>query len=94
MVEGKGEAEEEDSRKENTRAGVMGARGLDKQHGNVHPASKYQEGIEREKVKEREMVMNKEMHKEKGDDSEVLWRRPSGDGEIGGRWYKAATGRQ
>lgn len=52
---------------------------------HVHPALRYQEGIE-------SLAGAKEKGKaaEKNDDNEVLWRRPSGDGEIGERWYKAA----
>ena len=52
---------------------------------HVHPALRYQEGI-------KSLAGSKENEKasEKEDDNEVLWRRPSGDGEIGARWYKAA----
>jgi hypothetical protein len=52
---------------------------------HVHPALRYQEGIE-----SLAGAKEKEKAAEKNDDNEVLWRRPSGDGEIGGRWYKAA----
>jgi len=52
---------------------------------HVHPALRYQEGID-----SLAGVKEKEKAAEKNDDNEVPWRRPSGDGEIGGRWYKAA----
>jgi hypothetical protein len=52
---------------------------------HVHPALRYQEGI-------KSLAGSKENEKasEKEDDNEVLWRRPSGDSEIGAKWYKAA----
>jgi hypothetical protein len=81
---------QEEAKKENKRMGNMA-----KDLGNtmpiqgpgshVHPALRYQEDIESiASVKEKEKAA------EKNDDNEVLWRRPSGDGEIGERWYKAA----
>jgi hypothetical protein len=82
--------EQEEAKKENKRIGnvakdlgnTMPIQGLG---SHVHPALRYQEGIESlAGVKEKEKAI------EENDDNEVLWRRPSGDGEIGGRWYKAA----
>lgn len=82
--------EQEEVKKENKRIGnvakdlenVMPIQGPE---SHVHPALRYQEGI-------KSLVGSKENEKasEKEDDNKVLWRRPSGDGEIGARWYKAA----
>jgi hypothetical protein len=81
---------EQEEMKENKRIGnvaedlgnVMPIQGPE---SHVHPALRYQEGI-------KSLAGSKENEKasEKEDDNEVLWRRPSGDGEIGARWYKAA----
>jgi hypothetical protein len=52
---------------------------------HVHRASRCQEGIEGPAgSKENEKASKKR------NDSDVLWRRPSGNGEIGSRWYSAA----
>jgi hypothetical protein len=82
--------EQDEAKKENKRIGNVA-----KDLGNtvpiqglgthVHPALRYQEGIE-----SLAGVTEKEKAAEKNDDNEVLWRRPSGNSEIGGRWYKAA----
>jgi hypothetical protein len=83
-----------EGRKENRRAGIVvkGLANTNSMHGpanRVHPALRYQEGIER-------LAAGKEKQQTAGmtaenDNNEVLWRRPSDEGEIGGRWYKAAT---
>jgi hypothetical protein len=85
--------EQGDAGKESRRAGIV-AKGLAHttpihDHGNhVHPALRYQEGIERlAGGKDKQQVVEKMTH---DDTNEVLWRRPSDNGEIGGRWYKAA----
>jgi hypothetical protein len=79
--------------KENRRAGIV-AKGLANTthiqgpESHVHPALRYQEGIEKlAGGKGKQQVAEK---KTEEDRNEVLWRRPSDNGEIGGRWYKAA----
>ncbi len=72
--------------KEDTRAGL----GV-KLEAGVYPALRYQEGTEKVTGKRKVSGKGKGKSDTTGpDENEVLWRRPSGDGEIGGRWYKAA----
>ena len=78
--------------KENNRAGIVSkglanATSIQEPGSHVHPALRYHEGIER-LAAGKDKQQNTE--KKEDDDNEVLWRKPSGDGEIGGMWYKAA----
>jgi hypothetical protein len=77
-----------DAGEENQRAGIMAKRlanaaPFQARGSHVHPALRFQEGIER--------IAGVKEKKQEDADNQVLWRRPSGDGEIGGRWYQAAT---
>jgi hypothetical protein len=80
----------------NNRRACFVARGLANvtpfhDHGSdVHPALRYQEDIESlAGDKDKQQVAEQQTQ---DDRDEVLWKRPSDNGEIGGRWYKAAMG--
>ena len=85
--------EQGEASKENTRAGIMArsladATSAQEPGTQVHPALRSQKGIDwltGRKLKQTEQ-------KERGcdDENDMLGRRTSGDGEIGGKWYEAA----
>jgi hypothetical protein len=88
--------EQGNATKEKNRRACFIARGLANttpfhdRGSDVHPALRYQEDIESlAGGKDKQQVAEKQTQ---DDRDEVLWKRPSDNGEIGGRWYKAAMG--
>jgi hypothetical protein len=84
--------EQGDAGKEYRQADIM-AKGLANttpihNHGShIHPALRYKEDTDRLAEGQDKHQVAERAHEDK---SKVLWRRPSDNGEIGGRWYKAA----
>lgn len=86
----RGDTAKENRRAGNVAKGLIDAAPIQGPGSHVHPALRYQEGIEGlAGAKEKQQTAEKKQEDD-GEDKKVLWRRPSGDGEIGGRWYKAA----